>query len=75
MNDRAHLDDGTRVSHNTISTCKLAKVTYDMDMAIENQNTVSRDFALDVCQLPLAMNGSSVSDYMTFLDNWGTVRI
>ena len=44
-------------------------------MAIDNQYTVSRDFALDVCQLPLAMNGSSVSDYMTFLDNWGTVRI
>lgn len=70
---RPDLDNGTRVLHNHISTCKLASVTYDVNRASDNQFTVSHEFAEAVCRLPLAMDDSAMSKYMQFLDDWGTV--
>ncbi|WAR01430.1 hypothetical protein MAR_007988, partial [Mya arenaria] len=38
----------------------------------EGNFTVSRNFAADVCRLPIVFNPNNVTEYMQFLDNWGT---
>lgn len=72
--NRSDLEDGHLVLQRLISSCKLATAKSDASKARQSNLTVSRDFAIDVCKLPASAAENNFTEYMKFLDTWGTVR-
>jgi hypothetical protein len=50
--------------------CKLGHVRYSMKLAESDHYPVTREFAADVCSLPVTYDANS---YMQFIEKWGTV--
>lgn len=71
---RKYLDSGSQLYVDEISTCKLTTVQYRSETDLQYDYVISRDYATDVCQLPLTLNNKTSQDYFFFMDNWGTVR-
>ncbi|WAR03242.1 hypothetical protein MAR_009800 [Mya arenaria] len=65
------LNAGEEVYQDHVITCKLGTAQYDLVGAQSNHFTVSHDFAKAVCNLS-TFDSSSESQYLTFLDQWGT---
>lgn len=63
---------GNFVYLHSIASCKLGTVRYATENASSGHFTVSREFAKDVCALPMDFNALSNPKYMHFLDKWGT---
>ncbi|XP_052797721.1 uncharacterized protein LOC128229875 [Mya arenaria] len=74
FNSRARLlSDGSQVYIDRTTTCKLGSVGYQgYGLTTEGNYTVSRNFATDVCRLPIVFDPKNGAKYMDFLDNWGT---
>ncbi|XP_060569002.1 uncharacterized protein LOC132727489 [Ruditapes philippinarum] len=49
--------------------CKLGHVRYSMKLAESDHYPVTREFAADVCSLPVTYDANS---YMQFIEKWGT---
>ncbi|WAR01423.1 GP1BA-like protein [Mya arenaria] len=74
FNSRARLlSDGSQVYFDRTTTCKQGSVRYQGNaLRPEGNYTVSRNFAGDVCRLPAVFDPKNATEYMQFLDNWGT---
>ena len=64
----------TNVERNVIqdrqSVCNLGRVRYMTELASAHKFPVTTSFAASICSLPATYNQS---EYMDFLDHWGTV--
>ena len=74
MTDRQLFETGDNVFQDYIATCKLTTLTYNPVHVYNQHSTVTRDFAVDVCNLPTNEDPSNIDEYFQFLDTWGTVK-
>ena len=58
-----------------VTTCRLTTVSYVSEHTLRHNYTISRDFATDVCKLPLQLDNVTNTDYFRFIDEWGTVSV
>ncbi|XP_052802689.1 uncharacterized protein LOC128232927 [Mya arenaria] len=65
------LNAGQEVYQDHVTTCKMGTAQYDLAGVASNHYTVSHDFAKAVCILA-TLDSSSESQYLNFLDQWGT---
>ena len=75
ITDRQLLETGDNVFQDYIATCKLTTLTYNPNNVYKQHATVTRDFAVDVCNLPTDEDTTNIDEYFQFLDTWGTVCV
>jgi hypothetical protein len=67
------LDGPSSLYMDVLTTCNLGTVRYNTENASQGNFAVTREFVRDVCALPKEMTTSSITQYMHFIDKWGTV--
>lgn len=75
MAARKTLDTGKVVYQDVVTSCVLSSVAYHTENVTSEHFTVSRDFALAVCRLPVVMDATHMDTYFQFIDTWGTVSV
>ncbi|XP_045172520.2 uncharacterized protein LOC123534363 [Mercenaria mercenaria] len=70
---RQSLDLANKVIIDKTTTCSYGSVRYLTENVKTENFSVTRDFAKELCALPLdSMKANSSEQYMQFLDKWGT---
>lgn len=72
---RNNLDNKDAVYLDKVTTCALGSLVYNTggSSSVSGGFSVSKEFAKELCALPMDLSASSSLKYMHFLDTWGTV--
>ncbi|KAL4223846.1 hypothetical protein ACF0H5_017311 [Mactra antiquata] len=71
---RNNLDNKDAVYLDKVTSCVLGTLTFNTggSSKYDGSFSISKEFAKDLCALPVDLTASSSSSYMTFFNKWGT---